>query len=74
MIVTAKEAGRRFAIGQIRTGNFHATGNGPLLEDVIFLAMQYNPYISARAREDFYQGASEWVNLQGRVQIRRLNG
>lgn len=74
MIVTAKEAGRRFAIGQLRTGNFYATGNGPLLEDVIFLAMQHNPYTGTKAREDFYQGASEWVNLQGRVQIRRLNG
>lgn len=55
MIKSAFDMGRKYAAT-------HMSEERVFPERVIFKAMRNNPYISNKARKDFVEGASSWVN------------
>lgn len=56
--VDAYTAGRRWAV------QAHLAGTYKGAEDIISGVMQNNPYKGERARKDFIEGVSSWVNTQ----------
>lgn len=68
MFKGAYEKGTRFVYDQMKTGQYDLNN----LTDIIFLALQENPYKSVEVRNNFIQGVSDQVNWSGRMLTRRM--
>ena len=67
MFKDAYTQGKRYAASLAKTVQY------TLVEDLIFIAMENNPYKSEKTKKAFFDGVSEWVNMLGRIENRQRN-